>query len=148
MIWTWNLVPTVKASLKTGFCFFEKIHVTTGSIEKLPFHVDFPYISSIALFKIYSVSHKRAQSSRFPTKNSLADNIKYILDSRFLVYNWEFNCVGVFLTPLSLSPFLVNCLETFFPSYKYNWIVKHLSNRAVFYLLGGIILKGAKQINK
>ena len=38
---------------KRVFCFFEKISVTAASLEKLQCHVDFPHISSIALFLPY-----------------------------------------------------------------------------------------------
>ena len=34
---------------KNFFCFFEKISLTDASLEKLPCHVDFTHISSIAL---------------------------------------------------------------------------------------------------
>ena len=40
--------------LKTGFCFFEKVTLRAESFEKLPCHVDFPHISSITLFYLYS----------------------------------------------------------------------------------------------
>ena len=38
--------------LKTVFFFFEKITMKAACLEKLPCHVDFPHISSIALFSI------------------------------------------------------------------------------------------------
>ena len=39
--------------LKSGFCFFEKMTLGAASLEKLPRHVVFPHISSIALFIVY-----------------------------------------------------------------------------------------------
>ena len=49
---TWNLAPILPLTLpKNGFfCFFNQIPVTAASLKKLPCHVDFLHISSIALF--------------------------------------------------------------------------------------------------
>ena len=42
--------------LKRVFLFFDQIPVTAASLEKLPCHVDFPHISSIALFSVFPFS--------------------------------------------------------------------------------------------
>ena len=40
---------------KRVFCFFDQITVTAANLENLPYHLDFPHISSIALFSFTMV---------------------------------------------------------------------------------------------
>ena len=51
-IQTWNLAHILPLTLSKNefFCFFDQIPVTAASLKKLPCQVDFPHISSIALY--------------------------------------------------------------------------------------------------
>ena len=58
-IQTWNLVHILPYTLSKNafFCFFEKTTRRAASFEKLPCPVDFPHISSIALFVVSVFRH-------------------------------------------------------------------------------------------
>ena len=63
-IQTWYLAHILAlTSSKTCFRFVEKILVTASSLERLPCHVDFPHISSIAFLYKFQPSSNLWQGS-------------------------------------------------------------------------------------
>ena len=85
--------------LKRVFCFLEEITPTAASLDKLPCHVDFPHISSNALFLIFSQSQANFQVfvRSFPSpfsREQLQSELIFIINniSVSLCWKWRYSC--------------------------------------------------------
>ena len=80
--------------LKRVFCFLEEITLTAASLDKLPCHVDFPHISSIALFLIFSQSQANFQVfvRSFPSpfsREQLQSELIFIINNISVSLCWK-----------------------------------------------------------
>ena len=79
---------------KGFFCFFDEITLTAASLDKLPCHVDFPHISSIALFLIFSQSQANFQVfvRSFPSpfsREQLQSELIFIINNISVSLCWK-----------------------------------------------------------
>ena len=87
---------TLDHILKWGLVFFEKVNLTAAHLEKLPRHVDFPHVSSIALFFFWSIAQEPSVSQLGKENFEVKVAVEVYLIGWFLkiMFKWKFSCIN------------------------------------------------------
>ena len=96
-IQNWNLAHILPLTLSENwfFRFFDQITVTAASLKKLPCHVDFPHISSIALFFTFPATKKHVPETL--RENVFQNPREANSRSRIFLISLAYVCMYVFM---------------------------------------------------